>query len=100
MEWSAHLELLHELRDGIHLRALAGEHPADAFHTLALREFDGFLDRVSGMAAERLQSLDIEEVRNGRAEVARPSATWTYMVSENPLGDPVARAMGSRRDKK
>ncbi|WP_448710595.1 hypothetical protein [Microbacterium profundi] len=38
--WQQHLALLSEIRDGIHLRKLAGQNPVDEFHRIALREFD------------------------------------------------------------
>ncbi|QPE04514.1 hypothetical protein IT882_15525 [Microbacterium schleiferi] len=41
-QWCDHLALLTEIRDGIHLQALAGVNPRDEFHRIALREFHGF----------------------------------------------------------
>ncbi len=97
-QWAEHLGVLQELRDGIHLRALANENPIDAFHTIALTEFDGWEERMSAsmLAAARLMSAD--DVAQGRvpATVRRPSATWTYMVSDNPLGDALSRALRRR----
>jgi preprotein translocase subunit SecA len=92
--WRDHLALLADIRDGIHLRALAGQNPADEFHRIALREFDGFFDEAHGAAADFVARLTPSDIGRDPAELGlrRPSATWTYMVSDNPLGNPLDRA--------
>ncbi|GAA2829893.1 preprotein translocase subunit SecA [Leucobacter komagatae] len=91
--WSEHLELLDELRDGIHLRALADEAPTAAFHMQALREFEGFFDAALDRIVEALAGLDADSLLGGVATaVRRPSATWTYMLVDNPLGSRADRA--------
>jgi preprotein translocase subunit SecA len=98
-QWTEHLGLLQATRDGIHLRALGGQNPLDEFHTIALKEFDGFFDRAYAAAGEALRQdgdLDIQAALDaGRAR--RPSATWTYMVTDNPLGDASSRAAEALR---
>ncbi|MFJ3394958.1 accessory Sec system translocase SecA2 [Leifsonia aquatica] len=91
--WSQHLAVLQEIRDGIHLRALAGDNPADAFHLIALREFDGWVDRIYAAVSESLTALTGSGLAGAveSAEQRHPSVTWTYMVSDNPLGDPISR---------
>jgi preprotein translocase subunit SecA len=93
--WAKHLETLQDIRDGIHLRALAGEDPVRSFHLLALAEFDGWLDRVYSSVAGALRA----RLRGDPGEqdaFKRPSSTWTYMISENPLGDGIHRATRRR----
>lgn len=92
--WSDHLGALSELRDGIHLRALADESPTDAFHLQALKEFDGFFDAVYARAAADLAGLDPDDLAAAvAAAVRRPSSTWTYMLIDNPLGSKGDRAV-------
>lgn len=92
--WSDHLGALSELRDGIHLRALADENPTDAFHLQALKEFDGFFAGVYALAAEDLARLDLTDLGAAvAAAVRRPSSTWTYMLIDNPLGSKGDRAV-------
>ncbi|WP_084766699.1 accessory Sec system translocase SecA2 [Leucobacter komagatae] len=92
--WSDHLGALSELRDGIHLRALADENPTDAFHLQALKEFDGFFDAVYARAAADLAGLDLDDLAAAvAAAVRRPSSTWTYMLIDNPLGSKGDRAV-------
>ncbi|MFK3678082.1 accessory Sec system translocase SecA2 [Microbacterium sp. NPDC090218] len=89
-QWVAHLGALQELRDGIHLRALGGEKPADEFHRLALREFQGFFEVVYRNAADFVRGLSPDDVGRDLADLGlrRPSATWTYMVTDDPYGSP------------
>lgn len=99
-EWCEHLGALQELRDGIHLRVLAGEDPATAFHLTALREFDGFLPRVHDELVGVVDRLAPADLERGLAELGlhRPGATWTYMMRDNPLGtagDRAARGLRS-----
>lgn len=92
--WTEHLEILGELRDGIHLRALADESPTAAFHLEALREFDGLFDTLHDRVVEVLRGLDPDALLAGvAAAVRRPSATWTYMLVDNPLGTRADRAV-------
>lgn len=88
--WMQHLALLQEVRDGIHLRALAGQKPADEFHRIALREFHGFFDTVYEDAAAFIKTLEPTDIGRDLEELGlrRPSATWTYMATDDPLGSP------------
>ncbi|PDQ34101.1 MAG: accessory Sec system translocase SecA2 [Candidatus Lumbricidophila eiseniae] len=96
--WADHLGSLQELRDGIHLRALAGEHPIDAFHTLALAEFDGWEERMYSSVVTAAETMSARDIVEGKVPetIRRPSATWTYMISDNPLGDGMSRAARGR----
>lgn len=89
-QWVSHLTVLQEIRDGIHLRALGGEKPADEFHRLALREFHGFFDRVYREVADFMAALGPDDIGLDPADLGlrRPSATWTYMVTDDPYGSP------------
>ncbi len=99
--WTEHLALLQEVRDGIHLRSLAGQRPADEFHRIALREFRGFFDAVYNDAAAFVEGLRAEDIGQNLEALGlrRPSATWTYMVTDDPLGssgDRLAKELGKR----
>jgi len=99
--WMEHLGRLQEIRDGIHLRSLAGQRPADEFHGIALREFHGFFDAVYAEVATFVGALTPSDLGRGLEELGlrRPSAVWTYMASDDPFGSPgdrFARALGKR----
>jgi preprotein translocase subunit SecA len=97
--WVQHLSKLQSIRDGIHLQALAGHRPADEFHRIALHEFQGFFEAVYNDAAQFLQTLTATEITRDLHELGlrRPSATWTYMVTDDPYGtagDRLAKELG------
>lgn len=99
--WMQHLALLQEVRDGIHLRSLAGQRPADEFHRIALREFHSFFESVYNDATTFIESLRPEDIGRDLESLGlrRPSATWTYMVTDDPLGSPgdrLAKELGKR----
>ncbi|MCF4006695.1 accessory Sec system translocase SecA2 [Corynebacterium uropygiale] len=86
-EWAGHLSIMDEVRESIHLRAVAKETPIDEFHRIAVREFKDLAQRAVDKSVETFESVPIDEEGahledHGRI---RPSATWTYMVSDNPL---------------
>ncbi|MGO1506922.1 MAG: accessory Sec system translocase SecA2 [Microbacterium sp.] len=95
-QWIAHLALLQEVRDGIHLRALAGQQPTDEFHRIALREFHGFFDAVYRDTADFIETLSPDDIGRDPEDLGlrRPSATWTYMATDNPFGSAGSRFMG------
>lgn len=92
--WTSHLAFLNDVREGINLRVLAGQDPVQEFHLMALREFDGFFERVSQHVCELVASFDVDAQEDAAEQLGlrRPSATWTYMVPSNPLGTPGDRA--------
>ncbi|GAA2030902.1 accessory Sec system translocase SecA2 [Yaniella flava] len=92
--WTTHLAFLNDVREGINLRVLAGQDPVQEFHLIALREFDVFFESVHKVVCEMVASYDVDDP-TGIVEqlgLRRPSATWTYMVPENPLGTSGDRA--------
>lgn len=93
-QWCDHLARLSEIRDGIHLQALAGVNPRDEFHRVALREFHGFFTAAYTRAAEIIREVTAQQLGQDISALGlrRPSATWTYMVTDNPLGSPMDRA--------
>ncbi|QGU04551.1 accessory Sec system translocase SecA2 [Corynebacterium comes] len=99
-EWAEHLAVMDDVRESIHLRAIARETPIDEYHRIAVREFKDLAQRAVDKAAETFATVHIDEdgahlVDGG---LARPSATWTYMVSDNPLagsGNSVMSGIGN-----
>lgn len=97
-EWAEHLAIMDDVRESIHLRAIARETPIDEYHRIAVREFKDLAQRAVDKAVETFQRVPIDEsgAHLEEVELSRPSATWTYMVSDNPLsgGSSLARGIG------
>ena len=87
LAWADHLELMDDVRESIHLRAIARETPIDEYHRIAVREFKELAQRAVDEAVETFTTVEIDEdgAHMDDSGLARPSATWTYMVSDNPL---------------
>jgi preprotein translocase subunit SecA len=96
--WAAHLAFLADLREGIHLRALArGVYPLDEFNREAVRAFGGLLDDVAARSAQTFRTVPItaDGADLDAAGLKRPTATWTYLVDDNPFGTHIDRAIRS-----
>jgi len=96
--WADHLSYLADLREGIYLRALGrGLSPLDEFHKEATRAFAGLLAGVEERSAERFGTVQItaDGADLDAAGLRRPTATWTYLVQDNPFGTDLDRAMRS-----
>ncbi|GAA2878915.1 accessory Sec system translocase SecA2 [Streptosporangium fragile] len=86
--WAEHLAYLAELREGIHLRALGRLNPIDEFHKDAVPAYERLLAEIESRSVETFRTaavtadgLDLEG-----AGLKRPTATWTYLVQDNPFG--------------
>jgi preprotein translocase subunit SecA len=86
-EWSEHLALIEDIREGIHLQRYGGREPITEFHKQIVEAFSSMMDRIKTAAADLFEQL---EVREGRidlaaAGIAGSSSTWTYLVNDNPF---------------
>jgi preprotein translocase subunit SecA len=103
-KWTDHLAYLADLREGIHLRSLAGGivhmKPIDEFNKSAIASFDPLIADAWKDAAETFKEAEItadgfDEEASG---VPRPTATWTYLVNDNPFGTEADRILGRLRN--
>ncbi len=101
--WADHLGELAHIREGIHLRALGhgpnpfimALDPLSEFHAEAVKLFKGMLDRIEQESAGTFATAPITStgVDFAAAGLKRPTATWTYLVKENPFGTDSDRAL-------
>ena len=96
-EWSEHLAYLDDVRESIHLRAIARESPIDEFHRMSIAAFGELAERAVNKARETFDEVEItsEGAQLGELGLHKPSATWTYMVNDNPLSSSGGSVMGS-----
>lgn len=85
--WSDHLAYLTDVRESIHLRAIARETPLDEFHRLAIPEFRKIIPAIEERAVKTLEEAEFDEngIDLSASGVRRPSSTWTYLVHDNPF---------------
>ena len=97
MGWSEHLAELDDLRESVHLRALAKESPIDEFHRASIAAFRDLAADAVDASAKTFRTVDITSkgVDLEAEGMGRPSATWTYMVNDNPLSGGGDSVLGS-----
>ncbi|MBB4685952.1 accessory Sec system translocase SecA2 [Amycolatopsis jiangsuensis] len=85
--WSDHLAYLTDVRESIHLRALARETPLDEFHRAAIPEFHKIIAEAASRAAKTFEEAEITDdgLDLADAGVRRANTTWTYLVHDNPF---------------
>ncbi|MDT5035391.1 MAG: preprotein translocase subunit SecA [Micromonosporaceae bacterium] len=91
--WADHLAELAEVREGVHLRALGRLDPLDEYHRAAVPAFTRL---QSGIDDRIVATFDTAEITSdgwdlSDAGLSRPTATWTYMVHDNPFGSEMER---------
>lgn len=93
--WTHHLTFLSDLREGIHLRALARQNPLDEFHREAIPAFNKIVPESWEQAKEKYEAAKITDDGYDLADagVKRPSSTWTYLVHDNPFGSGLEETM-------
>ena len=86
--WADHLAYLAEVREGVHLRALARLDPLDEYHRATVPAFAKLLSDVDDRTVATFDEAEITgpDWRIADAGLVRPTATWTYMVHDNPFG--------------
>jgi preprotein translocase subunit SecA len=85
--WADHLARIDDIREGIHLQRYGGREPVTEFHRLIVDGFTTLMDRIGDEALEIFERL---EIRDGQldlssAGVAGSTATWTYLVNDDPF---------------
>ncbi|MFC9974970.1 accessory Sec system translocase SecA2 [Spirillospora sp. NPDC127200] len=95
--WAEHLAFLADLREGIHLRSLGrGLDPLVEFNREAVPAGKRLLAearRRTMRSFEELEATPEGEIDLAAVGLRRPSATWTYVVHDNPFGGLDERAL-------
>ncbi|MER7459171.1 accessory Sec system translocase SecA2 [Micromonospora sp. NPDC126480] len=94
--WAEHLAELSEVREGVHLRALGRLDPLDEFHRAAVPAFNDLVPEIERRTIETFTETEFDETwEPDEAKLIRPSATWTYLVHDNPFGSELDRLIAS-----
>jgi len=101
--WADHLATLADVREGIHLRALGQSpnpfivrlDPLAEFNAEAVRLYHRLLTQVEEQSAEtfRVVTVTADGADLAAAGLKRPTATWTYLVRDNPFGSVADRIL-------
>lgn len=94
--WAQHLAELSEVREGVHLRALGRLDPLDEFHRSAVPAFNALVPEIETRTVETFDEGEFgEDWQPEESALARPSATWTYLVHDNPFGSELDRLIAA-----
>ncbi|MGS2617414.1 accessory Sec system translocase SecA2 [Micromonospora sp. LZ34] len=94
--WAEHLAELSEVREGVHLRALGRLDPLDEFHRAAVPAFNALVPEIEARTIATFTETEFDEDwEPDESKLVRPSATWTYLVHDNPFGSELDRLIAS-----
>jgi preprotein translocase subunit SecA len=85
--WREQLAFVADVREGVHLERLGGNDPLSRFNVLVAKRFNTFEDSVEDAVAAALAEVQIRDgdVDLSRTDIKGPSATWTYLVNDDPF---------------
>jgi preprotein translocase subunit SecA len=85
--WRDHLAFCADLREGIHLVRLGGQDPLTIYTTEAIRAFSVIADAIEESVMNALNAVQVARgaVDLGGTGLKAPSATWTYLVNDDPF---------------
>ncbi|MET0136672.1 MAG: accessory Sec system translocase SecA2 [Kibdelosporangium sp.] len=93
--WVDHLGYTADIRETVHLRALAKETPIDEYHRAVVPAFNQIVPEAHETAEQSFDTVKIS-ARGAELEEAglkRPTSTWTYMVYDNPFDSDAEQAL-------
>ncbi|MEU4338365.1 accessory Sec system translocase SecA2 [Micromonospora lupini] len=94
--WAEHLAELSEVREGVHLRALGRLDPLDEFHRAAVPAFNNLVPEIEARTIATFTETEFDEDWTPEdGTLIRPTATWTYLVHDNPFGSELDRLIAS-----
>jgi preprotein translocase subunit SecA len=94
--WAEHLAELNEVREGVHLRALGRLDPLDEFHRSAVPAFNRLLPEIETRTVATFEETEFtDDWQPDQAKLVRPTATWTYLVHDNPFGSELDRLISA-----
>ena len=87
--WADHLALLAYIREGVYLFSYSMQSPLDEYHRRTGEAFGSFRQRIRDRILETFRTVEItgSGIDLEKEGLRRPSSTWTYLVSDNPMGD-------------
>jgi preprotein translocase subunit SecA len=96
--WAAHLALIDDIREGIHLQRYGGKEPLIEFQRQIVENFDAMMKRVESETVTAFRRLTLAggAIDFERAGLGGSTATWTYLVNDNPFSTLGLSLMASR----
>ena len=85
--WQQYLAEIAEIRESIHLKRVGGQDPYIEFQKLAIKIFDQLLLKLDRHLIQLFNTINIDNNRINweKLGIRVPSATWTYLINDNPF---------------
>ena len=85
--WQQYLAEIAEIRESIHLKRVGGQDPYIEFQKLAIKIFDQLLLKLDRQLIQIFNTIQIDKNRVNlrKLGIIVPSATWTYLINDNPF---------------
>jgi preprotein translocase subunit SecA len=85
--WSAHLGVIEDIREGIHLQRYGGKNPLTEFQRQIV---DAYAAMMEGLRDEVVVTFQNLRAKGGTVDLERaglrgPTSTWTYLINDNPF---------------
>lgn len=87
--WARQLAVAADIKEGIHLVRLGGRIPVTEFQQEVTKEFATIWDRIEHDVLAALEGITLKngELDVSGADLNGSSATWTYLINDNPFGN-------------
>ena len=85
--WQQYLDEISEIRESIHLKRVGGQDPFIEFQKLAIQIFDERMLELDKDLIQKFNSIQIDNsnINWEKLDIKAPSATWTYLINDNPF---------------
>lgn len=96
--WTDHLAFIEDVREGIHLQRYGGRDPLTEFSRQLIEAFDAMMRQVEDETVKLFARVRAGEggIDLSGVGLSRSSATWTYLVNDNPFSPLGASLLASR----
>jgi Preprotein translocase subunit SecA (ATPase, RNA helicase) len=98
--WADYLEHVSYIRDGIHLVMVAGQNPLEEYLLEVSQSFKEFQISIESRIMDAFKNIKVTDdgIDVGIKDLKGPSATWTYLVNDNPFEDDLGLMLASTRN--
>ncbi len=98
--WAEYLEYISDLRDGIHLVIIGGRNPLEEYICSVIKAYEELRENIQNEIIATLEKIKLTEmgIELGISNLKGPSATWTYLINDNPFEDDLGLMLASNRN--
>ncbi len=98
--WADYLEYISYLREGIHLVIVGGKNPLEEYIYNVTEAFEELRQSINYEIITSFRNIKITEkgIDLDVNSIKGPSATWTYLINDNPFEDDLGLMLASNRN--